>query len=251
MPPRDPRDPRDRDELELWAIRSPVDPDDGPEPGGSDDLAGGPATDEAATPGEADDLVSGVEPEEVADLARLGAIVRSLSDDDLTVDEPPAHVWEAIVARTGIAAAGRPAGPEPGGVVVTEALGPVEPPAPAGAGDTGVTVLEPPDRAGEPPEPPLARRPRRSRGGHPVRRRLAAAPGPPPSVPRSLGARGRGRRGPGGRPGRDRGHPRWRATTTRRWWPARSSNRSPTSRRAAPRRSRRRSSRRQTAARSS
>ena len=49
--------------------------------------------------------------EDEADLARLGAIVRALSDDDLMADEPPPHVWEAIAARTGIAAAGpdRPA----------------------------------------------------------------------------------------------------------------------------------------------
>ena len=63
-------------------------------------------------------------------------------------------MWEAIVARTGIAAAGRPAGPEPVGAVGSEAPGPAEPPAPAGPGETGVTVLQPPDRAGEPPQPP-------------------------------------------------------------------------------------------------
>ena len=157
MPPPDPRDPRDRDELELWAIRSPVDPDDGLESAEPDDVAGGSASAEAAAP---DERVSGSDPDVVVDLTRLGAIVRSLSDDDLTADEPPAHVWEAIAARTGIAAAARPTGTDPVGVV-TEAPGLAEPPTPAGADDSVVTVIEPPEPAVAPPDrPPMRAVPR-------------------------------------------------------------------------------------------
>jgi hypothetical protein len=42
------------------------------------------------------------------DLARLGEIARSLTADDLTVDEPPPSVWEGIAARTGAAPSGPP-----------------------------------------------------------------------------------------------------------------------------------------------
>ena len=44
-----------------------------------------------------------------ADLARLGGLVRSLSDEDLVRDEPPASVWAGISARVGDAPAGEAA----------------------------------------------------------------------------------------------------------------------------------------------
>jgi hypothetical protein len=80
MPPPD-RD--DRDERALRAIRSRR-----PEGG-----AGGLDPDAA----------------EEAQLARLGGIVRSLSDEDIARDEPPPGLWAAIAARSGGARSGGPA----------------------------------------------------------------------------------------------------------------------------------------------
>ena len=75
MPPPD-RD--DQDERALRAIRSR-------EPEGA---SGGIDPDDA----------------EGAQLARLGGIVRSLSDEDLARDEPPPRLWDAIAARSSGAA---------------------------------------------------------------------------------------------------------------------------------------------------
>jgi len=131
------RDPRDHDELELWAIRSPADPDPTPERGGQADGAGGvDSADEPEPSGVGG--APGLDAEDEADLARLGAIVRALSDDDLVADEPPPHVWEAIAARTGIAAAG-PAARVDEPTVVSEVPGPFS----AGPDDAGVRVLGP------------------------------------------------------------------------------------------------------------
>ena len=48
----------------------------------------------------------GIDPDDAegAQLARLGGIVRSLSDEDLARDEPPPRLWDAIVARSSGAA---------------------------------------------------------------------------------------------------------------------------------------------------
>jgi Anti-sigma-K factor rskA len=68
----------DHDEHLLRAIRS-----EAPDPAD--------AGDHGADPGRTRD----------AELARLGRIVRSLSDDDVARDEPPPAVWEGIAARAG------------------------------------------------------------------------------------------------------------------------------------------------------
>jgi hypothetical protein len=81
MPPPEHDDP---DERTLRAIRSPG-PADAPGPG----------------PASADE----------AQLARLGGIVRSLSDDDMARNEPPPHLWAGIAERTGHAVEAEPAGP--------------------------------------------------------------------------------------------------------------------------------------------
>src|SRR5687767_12290341 len=44
-----------------------------------------------------------------ADLARLGSLVRSLSDEDVARDDPPSSVWTGISARVGDAPAGEAA----------------------------------------------------------------------------------------------------------------------------------------------
>jgi len=80
MPPRDPDERPVGDEVDLRSLR------------------GGAPAEGARTPD--DD-----------DLGRIGEILRSLSADDLTRDEPPPAVWQGIVARTGGAAAGGSPGP--------------------------------------------------------------------------------------------------------------------------------------------
>jgi Anti-sigma-K factor rskA len=90
------------------------------------------------------------------DLARLGEIVRSLSADDLTVDEPPAAVWEAIAARTG---SPRPSGPPvsgPGGAPEGAAASPTLRPVEGGRHEDRATAPGP-----DAPRPPAATRPLR------------------------------------------------------------------------------------------
>jgi hypothetical protein len=48
-----------------------------------------------------------------AQLARLGGIVRSLSDDDVTRDDPPPHLWAGIAARTRESVGVEPPAPPP------------------------------------------------------------------------------------------------------------------------------------------
>ena len=88
MPPPERDD--DNDERLLRAIRS----------------LGSEGTADRVDPESADTATA-----EEAQLARLGGIVRSLSDDDLTLDEPPPGVWDAIAAHSRGAAPPSGAGP--------------------------------------------------------------------------------------------------------------------------------------------
>ena len=108
MPPREHHDDERHDGLPdderlLDAIRSAV-----PEPAASD--PGDPEVDA----GEAVD----------ADLARLGGLVRSLSDEDVARDEPPSSVWAGISARVGDAPAADPS-PTTGPFEATPGVPPV------------------------------------------------------------------------------------------------------------------------------
>lgn len=117
MPPRDPEerpmgDDRELDDADLAALRG-----DGP---------------------------AGADPQ----LARLGEIARSLSADDLALDEPPPGVWEAIAARTGVSPAapadpGARADADPGSPGVGPADGPPVDPGALRAGPADETSVDP------------------------------------------------------------------------------------------------------------
>src|SRR5262245_60973121 len=74
---------------------------------------------------------------EEADLAHLGAIVRSLSDDDVTRDVPPAGVWAGIFQRVWVPGAGAAPFAESGGPAAAPAPE-APPPPPAVAPDVAV-----------------------------------------------------------------------------------------------------------------
>lgn len=145
MPPRDPEDvpvgdEHDGDVIDLRALRGEV-------PAGADD-----------------------------DVVRLGEIARSLSVDDLTLDEPPPSVWQGIAARTGVAPPDVP--PTAGGAGRGTAMST----APSADAGEAPPAVPPSTGRGAPPEVP----PSTGGGGAPPEvppaPRIGVAPpaGPPP-----------------------------------------------------------------------